>query len=372
MDWLIHWIITLNILILLQWNWNWVEGALSGYNETPTQYHIQTDEGPERFFRFQTFNGQYRKERRLDDGTVLGSYGWVDPAGFLRMTDYIADGKGYRVLKSRMEYVGVKAIPEVEVKKQKQTPMKHSTRVLVAKNPIFLNALESVVVPQVSKEGPKPTESPYDTPTTFSPKLYETVKPLPKLLFQTPTPTPSPRFYVRSTPTTQTPQKLPAVPSASVTALPKIYVRSLVNEFKENNANAGTPKPSVPGAFARRPTTQNIFRAAETRPELISILPINRFRPSPLVQNNQNTGETNAEKIDVFRNYTTPLRRGTGFVYKIPNQYHQDETQEDGSRMGSFGYVDPFGIRRVIHYNAGRNGFQHSKDFKFVGKQDGN
>lgn len=37
-----------------------------------SQYHIQTDEGPERYFRFQTDNGQYRKEKRLQDGTVIG------------------------------------------------------------------------------------------------------------------------------------------------------------------------------------------------------------------------------------------------------------------------------------------------------------
>lgn len=39
---------------------------------TETEYHIQTDEGPERYFRYQTDSGQYRKERRLADGTVIG------------------------------------------------------------------------------------------------------------------------------------------------------------------------------------------------------------------------------------------------------------------------------------------------------------
>lgn len=73
---------------------------------------------------------------------------------------------------------------------------------------------------------------------------------------------------------------------------------------------------------------------------------------------------------DVFQSYTTPLRnRGTGFIYKIPNQYHKEETELDGSRQGSFGYVDPFGIRRVIHYKAGSQGFEHQKDFKYVGRQ---
>lgn len=37
-----------------------------------SQYHIQTDEGDERFFRYQTDNGQFRKEKRLKDGTVIG------------------------------------------------------------------------------------------------------------------------------------------------------------------------------------------------------------------------------------------------------------------------------------------------------------
>lgn len=37
-----------------------------------SQYHIQTDEGPERYFRYQTDSGQYRKERRLADGTIIG------------------------------------------------------------------------------------------------------------------------------------------------------------------------------------------------------------------------------------------------------------------------------------------------------------
>jgi len=37
-----------------------------------------------------------------------------------------------------------------------------------------------------------------------------------------------------------------------------------------------------------------------------------------------------------------------GFRYVLPKQYHEEETNPaDGKRAGSFGYVDPFGIRRV-------------------------
>ncbi|XP_050740233.1 uncharacterized protein LOC127010340 isoform X2 [Eriocheir sinensis] len=75
--------------------------GVEGYSRTPTQYHIQTDEGPDRYFRFQTYTGQYRKEKRLDDGTVFGTYGWVDATGLLRLYDYIADKAGYRIVRTR-------------------------------------------------------------------------------------------------------------------------------------------------------------------------------------------------------------------------------------------------------------------------------
>lgn len=70
------------------------------------QYHIQTDEGPERFFRYQTDNGQFRKEKRLQDGTVIGTNAWIDGFGYLRQSDYIADHEGYRILKSKTVLVG--------------------------------------------------------------------------------------------------------------------------------------------------------------------------------------------------------------------------------------------------------------------------
>jgi len=117
-----------------------VESSLSGWKKTPTQYHIQTDEGEERFFKFQTFNGQYRKERRLDDGTVIGSYGWVDPAGYLRMTDYIADSKGYRVVKELKEFVGTNSISDdTPPQKYISTPKKHAVKVARPPDVFFTN-----------------------------------------------------------------------------------------------------------------------------------------------------------------------------------------------------------------------------------------
>merc|ERR1712029_623171 len=74
--------------------------------DSPFQYHVQTDHGPERFFRFQTETGQYREEQRHLDGSVTGTYGWVDPTGVLRLFDYISDKGGYRIDQERTFKVG--------------------------------------------------------------------------------------------------------------------------------------------------------------------------------------------------------------------------------------------------------------------------
>nr|AYA50033.1 cuticular protein 84 [Leptinotarsa decemlineata] len=59
-----------------------------------------------------------------------------------------------------------------------------------------------------------------------------------------------------------------------------------------------------------------------------------------------------------------------GFRYYIPRAYHEEQTLPGEKRSGSFGYIDPFGIRRVIYYNtAPGSGFQHRKNNRYVGFQ---
>jgi len=70
------------------------------------QYHIQTDLGDDRFFRYQTHTGQYRKETLKADGSQEGTYGWVDPNGVLRLFEFIADDLGYRIVKESLYKVG--------------------------------------------------------------------------------------------------------------------------------------------------------------------------------------------------------------------------------------------------------------------------
>jgi len=40
--------------------------------------------------------GSYREEVREPNGTIKGFYGYVDPQGTLRITEYVADSAGFR------------------------------------------------------------------------------------------------------------------------------------------------------------------------------------------------------------------------------------------------------------------------------------
>lgn len=60
----------------------------------------------------------------------------------------------------------------------------------------------------------------------------------------------------------------------------------------------------------------------------------------------------------------------TGFRYVLPNQYHEEQEfdQHKSHKAGSYGYVDPFGIRRVVYYNASPGkGFIHRNSNRYVG-----
>lgn len=58
-----------------------------------------------------------------------------------------------------------------------------------------------------------------------------------------------------------------------------------------------------------------------------------------------------------------------GFRYYLPRHYQEEQTYGNDEKAGSFGYIDPFGIRRVIYYNAGGagKGFVVRKNNRYVG-----
>ncbi|XP_078042883.1 uncharacterized protein LOC144473139 isoform X2 [Augochlora pura] len=256
----------------------------SGWSFVPnTQYHIQTDEGPERHFRYQTLNGQYRKEKRLVDGTVIGTEGWLDPLGYLRLKDYVADSNGFRILRSKMVYVGKDRPIYDAVAESKRAPAQ--TGILV--------------------DPPRPP-NPYRhwKPTSAAPLLENDI---------------SSSFY------------------ESTTASPRAYYntnRAGLSHYNllqrsDNGENARydglknyqVPAPVSRGAVARYPTYDGTHGTAN------------------------------------------------GFQYYLKRQYHEEEQEPAGGNVGSFGYVDPFGIRRVIYYKTDprTGGFVHQKNNKYVG-----
>ncbi|KAJ8669900.1 hypothetical protein QAD02_001159 [Eretmocerus hayati] len=144
------------------------------------QYHIQTDEGPERYFRFQTLNGQYRKEKRLEDGTVIGTEGWVDPLGYLRIKDYIADAKGFRILKSKTIFMGKeRTIHDAVVEVPRKVTNRPSRPIKLYRTPelrdLTSNSIEgSSSVAYVSSTLPPPS-----SPVRYGPIAITTLKPRP-------------------------------------------------------------------------------------------------------------------------------------------------------------------------------------------------
>ena len=127
---------------------------------TPTQFHIQTDDGENRFFKYQTWGGQFRKETRLDDGAIVGSYGWVDANGMLRVYEYRADKAGYRITKNAMYNVGQS--DENAISKKKKTNklnfIKANSKSLIRKKSSFLRATQQNKLSRLTKSEEKESE----------------------------------------------------------------------------------------------------------------------------------------------------------------------------------------------------------------------
>lgn len=95
----------------------------------------------------------------------------------------------------------------------------------------------------------------------------------------------------------------------------------------------------------------------------------------PYNQQNQldfGNGIDDVKKVDRFNARAPNGIVGTpnGFGYYLPRHYHEETYREANAnnRDGSFGYVDPFGIRRVVYYRASPDGgFKVRKNNRYVG-----
>lgn len=287
-----------------------IEAEKSGWSLDPnTQYHIQTDEGPERYFRFQTLNGQYRKEKRLADGTVIGTEGWLDPLGYLRLKDYIADHEGFRILRSKMVYVGKNRPIQDAVAETKRTPAQ--TGVLAR---------------------PRRPPNPFRQPETndVAPLLGNDI---------------NSGHYVAST------------------ARPRIDIPYAPNSNNNYyyNANRGSVPP-VPGSRGTAYYTPQ-------RPAEVLRAPVASYDQSTVPRAPYRLPVPRSTSSTEYPPYDGTHRTADGFQYYLKRQYHEEERNPAGDSVGSFGYIDPFGIRRVVYYktDSQTGGFMHKKNNRYVG-----
>lgn len=348
-------------------------------NPSNPQYHIQTDEGPERYFKYQTLNGQYRREKRLEDGTVIGTYAWIDDDGFLRQRDYIADNAGYRILKIKNFFVG-RDMPigqaMLAAKKATSSSSKSSAR------PAYLPPKTTAYVQYQTTPSPLPYVeiSPNSAPSTteFPPSVYgvpsTTVLPPvvsnspPEIVISStppntvyiPSTTPSPNvIYESSTKTfvttttktlTETHQRI------TDNYLPKpLAISTLPPPIQSNSLNYYSGSPQYEHYTDDRPSNPYVFQNGPTY---------------PIDKNGQTYNGRYRNKIDdtEYKPYDGVSVTNDGFRYYIPRAYHEEQSLPNEEKSGSFGYIDPFGIRRVIYYNASPDkGFQHRKNNRYVG-----
>lgn len=283
-------------------NWNYVPNA---------QYHIQTDEGPERYFRFQTLNGQFRKEKRLADGTVIGTEAWLDPLGYLRYKDYIADDRGFRILRSKMTYVGKDTPIQEALIRTKDAPAQSGVLVKPRRPPNPFRKPERNTVAPLSKND---VRTGYYKPTTIRP----------------------------------------------ITIAPYLSQSG-------NNYYQGSSRPTYAPPIAATQSTKDYDRNEGSYYGGNSLQPVQVLQPPSSISDSSRRSQSNLEDGIYPGNevHTT----ANGFEYYLKRQYHEEEREPSGESVGSFGYIDPFGIRRVIYYKTDpqSGGFVHKKNNRYVG-----
>ncbi|EEB15857.1 hypothetical protein Phum_PHUM392590 [Pediculus humanus corporis] len=339
------------------------------------QYHIQTDEGDERYFKYQTKSGQYRKEKRLQDGTVIGTYGWIDPNGYLRLRDYVADKQGYRIVKTKLIYVGDKSKDEI--------PTKSINEKFLSSENGPQEELNNNYIPR-RPNAHHPSQLGHENSKASAPLLYSSSKPpLAHIL----TDSSSGSYNVQ--------------PQSDITSQYETNNKYSNDDFGIAQVSSSpllTTSPFRPLTVSPLPPSNyyysddlndNLFLKS-TNPETLQVLappppiyytalPSNsreirrNFITTDNVNNNNNNNRgyvgNDKEEEESPQPYDGISTVENGFRYFLPRHYHEETQRKDKEeRVGSFGYIDPFGIRRVIYYNSSPGkGFVHKKNNRYVG-----
>lgn len=133
--------------------------------------------------------------------------------------------------------------------------------------------------------------------------------------------------------------------------------------YSSNFIQSTTSRPfSTPYAH-----TDGGFADGNNNVEIQPLFDRNNFRrPHLPSQSNQFYSQIGSNYDPSYYDGVSQTRNG--FKYFLPRQYHEEDNSDPERRDGSFGYIDPFGIRRVIYYNTSpEKGFVHRKNNRYVG-----
>lgn len=311
---------------------------------------------------------------------MIGTYAWIDGTGLLRMRDYIADNAGYRILKSKNLYVGVDRPISEAVKMAKKAPSTPDTLIPSIPKTTYQSTTPypSIRYTPVVRILPNSLPSGQDTPSTVAsttpPPVYISST-TPRNISYTPTESnqqiPSTYNIPSSTPSPK--QFLPSAP-ASVTILstptetpPTIYIQEPTISTVSPPINSNSIDFS---SYSGDPQYEHykddltpfynpyIFRNGPTYPLDKNGQTFTGY-PSNYIGNDYEAHGSNNNEISVTND---------GFRYYIPRAYHEETNLRNNEKAGSFGYIDPFGIRRVVYYHASpEGGFKHRKNNRYVG-----
>lgn len=195
-----------------------------------------------------------------------------------------------------------------------------------------------------------------------------------------------------STPASPTENYGPPIAIYNNEPLPNSLTRNRFNGF---NVVSSTPAPIYPAPTLAGPTIEQINNELEpprfypsstvapdyspissttARPSVDGGQPLfnrgtyynNRPYPyQPQIEVNNGLGDGYNPQ---FPYYDGVSATRNGFGYFLRRQYHEEDNRDPDRRDGSFGYVDPFGIRRAVYYNTSpEKGFHIRKNNRYVG-----
>jgi len=382
---MVQWVKSSYWIIMVAW-FCFVYKVSAKLEFTPSQYHIQTDDGNRRFFKYQTWSGQYRKETRLEDGSVVGSYGWIDANGILRIYEYIADDQGYRVTKDRAFQVEDNATKEEidNLIEQKPKQTLRSTKSIPQDDAAVISQ-QSLVDEQAEIQQRK-----------------RFVKKKKKAKFELPHPN-----VVKSLPratTSSNSKRLQRRISADF--VPIFDVGDIPRDNTDLNTNQLTPETKTRTAFSRKarqkikstlPKVSSLprTRTARIQPRgegyRIKYRPGRRARQEvPLTRRRFSGKRPQGGRYYVVKRKRRPnsisnrrshekveVEAATASVnYQTDKTFHHEAVLDNGERHGEYGYIDPIGIRRVVTYTTGPArttseepsfGIRKSKENDYVG-----